>query len=152
MPNGNGGVDDSSTTNNQQHNTGEESHKCFVFISSKLASDITLTIGQAFELAYRRYMTDGTKTTELYKLQTQNKQLENSVSVYRQRLKDLMDLVPRADLDRLLLRYGARDMLEVQPLEIAPPTMAMNGGGGGGGGNKSLDLGLCQQKKYRLTE
>lgn len=31
----------------------EESHECFVFISSKLASDITLTIGQAFELAYR---------------------------------------------------------------------------------------------------
>lgn len=31
----------------------EETHECFVFISSKLASDITLTIGQAFELAYR---------------------------------------------------------------------------------------------------
>lgn len=33
--------------------TTEETHECFVFISSKLASDITLTIGQAFELAYR---------------------------------------------------------------------------------------------------
>lgn len=31
----------------------EESHECFVFISNKLASDITLTIGQAFDLAYR---------------------------------------------------------------------------------------------------
>lgn len=33
--------------------SAEETHECFVFISSKLASDITLTIGQAFELAYR---------------------------------------------------------------------------------------------------
>lgn len=31
----------------------EEAHECFVFISNKLASDITLTIGQAFDLAYR---------------------------------------------------------------------------------------------------
>jgi len=31
----------------------EETHECFVFISNKLASDITLTIGQAFDLAYR---------------------------------------------------------------------------------------------------
>lgn len=34
-------------------NNTDETHECFVFISSKLASDITLTIGQAFELAYR---------------------------------------------------------------------------------------------------
>lgn len=33
--------------------TSEEGHECFVFISSKSASDITLTIGQAFDLAYR---------------------------------------------------------------------------------------------------
>lgn len=31
----------------------QEKHECFVFISSKYASDITLTIGQAFDLAYR---------------------------------------------------------------------------------------------------
>lgn len=30
----------------------KEKHECFVFISSKNASDITLTIGQAFDLAY----------------------------------------------------------------------------------------------------
>lgn len=51
VPNGGGGsganIESSGST------TGEETHECFVFISSKLASDITLTIGQAFELAYR---------------------------------------------------------------------------------------------------
>lgn len=44
-------VSDSSSSVAQQQ--GEETHECFVFISNKLASDITLTIGQAFELAFR---------------------------------------------------------------------------------------------------
>ena len=33
--------------------TNEDKHECFVFISDKLAEEITLTIGQAFELAYK---------------------------------------------------------------------------------------------------
>lgn len=44
---GNGSSSSTNTTKS------EESHECFVFISNKLASDITLTIGQAFDLAYR---------------------------------------------------------------------------------------------------
>lgn len=35
------------------HDAILEKHECFVFISTKLASEITLTIGQAFDLAYR---------------------------------------------------------------------------------------------------
>jgi len=46
-----------STMDTNGYNNGsskpEETHECFVFISNKLASDITLTIGQAFDLAYR---------------------------------------------------------------------------------------------------
>lgn len=51
-----------ATTNGSNHTNGNsdsvvpsmerEKHECFVFISSKNASDITLTIGQAFDLAY----------------------------------------------------------------------------------------------------
>uniref|UniRef100_T1H2P5 PID domain-containing protein n=1 Tax=Megaselia scalaris TaxID=36166 RepID=T1H2P5_MEGSC len=41
------------TSQPAQPTDGEESHECFVFVSSKLASDITLTIGQAFDLAYK---------------------------------------------------------------------------------------------------
>ncbi|XP_058465919.1 PTB domain-containing adapter protein ced-6 isoform X2 [Malaya genurostris] len=92
-------------------------HECFVFISNKLASDITLTIGQAFDLAYRRYVNDSGKTVETSKLQTQNKQLENTVSAYRQRLKDLSELVSKPDLDKLLLRLGLRDIYDVPALE-----------------------------------
>ena len=46
--NGRGSSPDGST-----QSSTEETHECFVFISNKLASDITLTIGQAFELAFR---------------------------------------------------------------------------------------------------
>lgn len=63
--------------------TAEESHDCYVFISNKLASDITLTIGQAFDLAYRRYMTDSGKQFEISKLQSHNKILEGTVQTYR---------------------------------------------------------------------
>jgi len=94
----------------------EETHECFVFISSKLASDITLTIGQAFELAYRRFVNESGKGTEVVKLQSQNKHLEQKLEAYRQRLKDLSDVVSKSDLDRILLRYGLRDILEM-PLQ-----------------------------------
>lgn len=50
VPNGTSNGNGDSTTPTPQQ---EDTHECFVFISSKLASDITLTIGQAFELAYR---------------------------------------------------------------------------------------------------
>lgn len=82
-------------------------------------------------------MTDGTKITELSKVQTQNKQLENSVSVYRQRLQDLVDLLPKSELDRLLQSYGIRDILEVAPLEngISNHVATING-------RKTPDLGM----------
>lgn len=58
-------------------------------------------------------MNEGGKLTEVSKLLTQNKQLENHISIYRQRLKDLIDLVPKSELDKILLRYGLHDILEL---------------------------------------
>lgn len=56
----NGEILSSSSTNSNGIQNGttngsstDEGHECFVFISNKLASDITLTIGQAFDLAYK---------------------------------------------------------------------------------------------------
>lgn len=51
---GEGGVVAPTTPGNDSvvPNLEKEKHECFVFISSKNASDITLTIGQAFDLAY----------------------------------------------------------------------------------------------------
>ncbi|XP_055623078.1 PTB domain-containing adapter protein ced-6 [Toxorhynchites rutilus septentrionalis] len=127
----------SDDTHSSNSTDQDGQHECFVFISNKLASDITLTIGQAFDLAYRRYVSDSGKTVEASKLQTQNKQLENTVNVYRQRLKDLSELVPKSDLDKLLLRLGLRDICEVPVLEnsIENHTATVNG-------SKTPDLGI----------
>lgn len=110
--------------------TTEESHECFVFISNKLASDITLTIGQAFDLAYRRYMTDSGKQFEISKLQSHNKILENTVQTYRERLREVAEILSKPDLDKLLLRLGVREICEVPMAELS----AIDG-------NKTPDLG-----------
>jgi hypothetical protein len=112
--------------------TTEESHECFVFISNKLASDITLTIGQAFDLAYRRYMSDSGKQFEISKLQSHNKILENTVQVYRNRLREVSEILSKPDLDRFLLRLGVRDICEAPVTEA---NAAIDG-------NKTPDLGM----------
>lgn len=71
---------------------------------------ILLILGTTF----RRYMNDSGKGSEIMKLQSQNKQLEGHLSAYRQRLKDLTELIPKSELDRVLSRYGLKDILEVQ--------------------------------------
>ncbi|VDP07500.1 unnamed protein product [Soboliphyme baturini] len=42
-------------------------HNCFVFLCDKLAEDITLTVGEAFDLAYRRFVESNGKELELRK-------------------------------------------------------------------------------------
>lgn len=120
----------SSSSVGSTSGTAEESHECYVFLSSKLASDITLTIGQAFDLAYRRFLTDSGKQFEISKLQSHNKILESSVQTYRDRLREMSELLAKPELDKFLLRLGIRDILELQVLE----TGAIDG-------NKTPDLG-----------
>lgn len=120
----------SSSSVGSTSGTAEESHECYVFLSSKLASDITLTIGQAFDLAYRRFLTDSGKQFEISKLQSHNKILETSVQAYRDRLRELSEVLAKPELDKFLLRLGIRDILELQVLE----TGAIDG-------NKTPDLG-----------
>lgn len=62
-------------------------------------------------------MNESGKGTELSKLQSQNKILENQLAAYRQRLKDLTELVPKSELDRILMRHGLRDILDVPQQE-----------------------------------
>lgn len=70
-----------------------ERHTCFVFVSDKLAEEITLTIGQAFDLAYRRFLETSGKDLESQRrcmvLQQKIKRLEHENNVYRQRLQDI---------------------------------------------------------------
>nr|CAD7588058.1 unnamed protein product [Timema genevievae] len=65
-----------------------ERHICFVFVSDKLAEEITLTIGQAFDLAYKRFLETSGKDLEVQRrqmlLQQRLKRLEteNEADVY----------------------------------------------------------------------
>jgi len=124
----NGDTTSINTSSSSSTGTAEESHECYVFISNKLASDITLTIGQAFDLAYRRYMSDSGKQFEISKLQSHNKILEGTVQTYRNRLREVSEVLSKPDLDKLLLRLGIRDICEVQVAEAID-------------GNKTPDLG-----------
>nr|XP_033801357.1 PTB domain-containing engulfment adapter protein 1 isoform X2 [Geotrypetes seraphini] len=65
-------------------------HLCYVFDSEKCAEEITLTIGQAFDLAYRKFLESGGKDVETRKqiaglqkriqeLETENTELKNKV-------------------------------------------------------------------------
>ncbi|XP_022231852.1 PTB domain-containing adapter protein ced-6 isoform X2 [Drosophila obscura] len=112
------GGETTTTTNGHTNGSGslktEETHECFVFISNKLASDITLTIGQAFDLAYRKYM-DSTEKTNLSKAQQQINHLQQTVSLYKERLSELSAKLPKAELDAMLFKLGIKDILEAPP-------------------------------------
>jgi len=73
-----------------------EKHTCFVFVSDKLAEEITLTIGQAFELAYKQFLDTNGKELESQKqmmtLQKRVALLENENSVLKARLTDVSKL------------------------------------------------------------
>lgn len=73
-----------------------DKHTCFVFVSDKLAEEITLTIGQAFELAYKKFLDTSGKDLEAKKqfmtLQKRVALLENETAVLKKRLQDLSNL------------------------------------------------------------
>uniref|UniRef100_A0A8C0CTS1 PTB domain-containing engulfment adapter protein 1 n=1 Tax=Balaenoptera musculus TaxID=9771 RepID=A0A8C0CTS1_BALMU len=76
----------------------ESKHLCYVFDSEKCAEEITLTIGQAFDLAYRKFLESGGKDVETRKqiavlqkriqdLETENMELKNKVQDLENQLR-----------------------------------------------------------------
>ncbi|XP_076757795.1 PTB domain-containing engulfment adapter protein 1 [Xylocopa sonorina] len=94
-----------------------EKHTCFVFVSDKLAEEITLTIGQAFDLAYRRFLETSGKDLETQRrcmvLQQKIKRLEHENNVYRQRLQDIAAIKGSADVSAYLSQHNLPDILHV---------------------------------------
>ncbi|CAD1472729.1 unnamed protein product, partial [Heterotrigona itama] len=92
-------------------------HTCFVFVSDKLAEEITLTIGQAFDLAYRRFLETSGKDLETQRrcmvLQQKIKRLEYENNVYRQRLQDIAAIKGSADVSAYLSQHNLPDILHV---------------------------------------
>ncbi|KAK9972897.1 hypothetical protein ABG768_023657 [Culter alburnus] len=70
-------------------------HLCYVFDSEKCAEEITLAIGQAFDLAYKKFLESGGKDVETRKqignLQKRIQDLEMENSKLKKKLKDLED-------------------------------------------------------------
>uniref|UniRef100_A0A4P6D847 Putative cell death protein 6 rhodnius neglectus n=1 Tax=Rhodnius prolixus TaxID=13249 RepID=A0A4P6D847_RHOPR len=93
-----------------------ERHMCFVFVSDKLAEEITLTIGQAFDLAYKRFVETSGKDLEVQRrvmlLQQRVKQLENESSALRQRLSDVLN-GQASDIEGYMRRNKITNMLVV---------------------------------------
>lgn len=95
----------------------------------------------------RRYVNESGKGTEVAKLQSQNKYLEQKADTYCQRLKDLAEVVSKSELDRLLMRYGVRDILELPPQENGIGNHVANING-----SNTPDLGKYLQKSSSLNE
>lgn len=70
---------------------GSDRHECFVFVSDKLSEEITLTIGQAFELAYRKFLDasgrDFDTKKELVQARKKIQELERKVTELEQKLQ-----------------------------------------------------------------
>uniref|UniRef100_A0A8B9HXF9 PTB domain-containing engulfment adapter protein 1 n=1 Tax=Astyanax mexicanus TaxID=7994 RepID=A0A8B9HXF9_ASTMX len=68
-------------------------HLCYVFDSEKCAEEITLTIGQAFDLAYKKFLESGGKDVETRKqigsLQKRIQELETENSELKKQLQSL---------------------------------------------------------------
>ncbi|XP_050297084.1 PTB domain-containing adapter protein ced-6 [Anthonomus grandis grandis] len=97
----------------------EEKHSCFVFISDKLAEEITLTIGQAFELAYKRFLETSGKELESQQkailIQQKMKKLEKELGVYKQRLLDLSGMPGiRLEVEEYLRKKNLRTIVDLE--------------------------------------
>ena len=69
-----------------------------MFVSDKLAEEITLTIGQAFDLAYKRFLSGKTQESDKEKIA----RLERENAELAQRLKDVGLLVEATKLSEYM--------------------------------------------------
>ncbi|XP_076058061.1 PTB domain-containing engulfment adapter protein 1-like isoform X3 [Oratosquilla oratoria] len=114
-----------------------DKHTCFVFVSDKLAEEITLTIGQAFDLAYRRFVETSGREVELRRqimtLQKKLQSVEEENETLKTRITQLSELKDRPDIDQYMKDNNITDLLTVngengsEPPSSDPPTPPTNG-------------------------
>merc|ERR1719184_554957 len=92
----------------------EEKHTCFVFVSDKLAEEITLTIGQAFDLAYKRFLSGKAAESESEKIA----RLESENCELRQRLRDVGSLLGKTKLAEYMEKNNIKELVLVGEREI----------------------------------
>ncbi|XP_044071898.1 PTB domain-containing engulfment adapter protein 1 isoform X6 [Siniperca chuatsi] len=112
-------------------------HLCYVFDSEKCAEEITLTIGQAFDLAYKKFLESGGKDVETRKqigsLQKRIQELETENSELKKQLQDLEEQLmiahvpPAGSISMKPQSTDVFDMVPFSPVTPLVPTMASNG-------------------------
>ncbi|XP_042613820.1 PTB domain-containing engulfment adapter protein 1-like isoform X1 [Cyprinus carpio] len=104
-------------------------HLCYVFDSEKCAEEITLAIGQAFDLAYKKFLESGGKDVETRKqignLQKRIQDLEMENSKLKKKLKELEDQLmdSRCSPKPPALSWCGDDVTSLSSLEIASVTL-----------------------------
>lgn len=92
-----------------------DKHTCFVFVSDKLAEEITLTIGQAFDLAYRRFVETSGREVEMRRqlllLQKRVQGLEDENQILKTRITQLATLKNRPDVEEYMKENNISDLL-----------------------------------------
>ncbi|XP_036029296.1 PTB domain-containing engulfment adapter protein 1 isoform X2 [Onychomys torridus] len=114
-------------------------HLCYVFDSEKCAEEITLTIGQAFDLAYRKFLESGGKDVETRKqiagmqkriqdLETENMELKNKVQDLENRLRIThVSSSPAGSVTGKSPSTDIFDMVPFSPISQPSPTPTRNG-------------------------
>ncbi|XP_041117671.1 PTB domain-containing engulfment adapter protein 1-like isoform X3 [Polyodon spathula] len=112
-------------------------HLCFVFDSEKCAEEITLTIGQAFDLAYKKFLESGGKDVETRKqignlqkriqeLETENTELKKQVQDMQEQLM-LIQVCPAGSMTVTSPPTDIFDMVPFSPVSPVSPVPASNG-------------------------
>ncbi|XP_077473140.1 PTB domain-containing engulfment adapter protein 1 isoform X3 [Stigmatopora argus] len=112
-------------------------HLCYVFDSEKCAEEITLTIGQAFDLAYKKFLESGGKDVETRKqignLQKRIQELETENSELKNQLQDLEEQLtmshvpPAGSLSTKVQSTDIFDMVPFSPGTVLVPALVANG-------------------------
>uniref|UniRef100_A0A8C7CAI2 PTB domain-containing engulfment adapter protein 1 n=1 Tax=Oncorhynchus kisutch TaxID=8019 RepID=A0A8C7CAI2_ONCKI len=104
-------------------------HICYVFDSEKCAEEITVSIGRAFDLAYRKFLESGGKDVEMRKqigsLQKRILELETENSKLKERLQDLEDHMADCQVPHLCsggdsVSLNALSFLEMSSVALTP--------------------------------
>jgi len=92
-------------------------HTCFVFLSDKLAEEITLTIGQAFELAYKKFLESKGKDLEKQKesmvMQKRIELLENENKELKKRLTEVANIKGDNDVKQYMRENNISELCVV---------------------------------------
>jgi len=104
----------------------KEVHSCFVFVSDKLAEEITLTIGQAFDLAYRQFLDTSGRDLENRKQMMMLQKRLALVSAEAEELKRRLKAVAELAGPGAVQEYCRKNLI-LSLLEVSPSASTQNG-------------------------